>query len=275
MVSVSQGFVINPGECIGGGFSHVSHPSGLEIVYAGKKIGNVDPRFKDHEGDEAFLGNRAALHAELGRYAGRSYQGAVYIAPQLSDRIVNITKGDLSGPDIACDGLMTDEVDVPLSLNTADCLQLALTGISKNGNRALALIHVGRQGTDLGIHTQAVEKFEEDYGVTPDKVDCFVGPSIRTNSYVFTPELAEELFSSPEWSSYKYVRSLEDGQQVVGIDLVSRAIKDLWKLGVPILGTRTSAINVAANPSFFSHVRREKGGQTEANGRNPFAAVLV
>jgi len=75
----------------------------------------------------------------------------------------------------ACDGLLTNDVKVPLAIFVADCLPLY---IYDRENKAIGLIHAGKKGTQLQIAKEALRSMKKEYKTNPENCIAFLGPAI-------------------------------------------------------------------------------------------------
>lgn len=78
------------------------------------------------------------------------------------------------------DGLLTNCEGVLLGVYVADCAAVYLAD-AKTG--ALALLHSGKKGTELGITERAVAKMEETFGTRREDLRAAVSPCIRPPHY--------------------------------------------------------------------------------------------
>ncbi len=81
---------------------------------------------------------------------------------------------------LGVDGLMTSEQGVYLGIYVADCCAVFLVDIE---NRACALLHSGKCGTELEIVPQAIERMRSHYGTKPGKLIAQLSPCIRPPWY--------------------------------------------------------------------------------------------
>jgi copper oxidase (laccase) domain-containing protein len=79
-----------------------------------------------------------------------------------------------------CDGLMTAAADEPLGIYVADC---GAVWLADRKTRAVALLHSGKKGTELGILPAAVEAMGRAYGTRPGDLVAVLGPCIRPPHY--------------------------------------------------------------------------------------------
>lgn len=87
----------------------------------------------------------------------------------------------------ACDGLITDEPDVPLLLRFADCVPILLYDPL---HRAIGLAHAGWRGTVAGMARAVVRAMVEAFGSRPGDLVAALGPAIGPCCYEIGPEVA-------------------------------------------------------------------------------------
>jgi copper oxidase (laccase) domain-containing protein len=90
------------------------------------------------------------------------------------------------------DGLVTKQVGVALGIYVADC---AAVFLADRVTGALALVHSGKKGTDLGIAGQTVERMGREAGTRPADLEVAISPCIRPPHYEedFLKALEEQL----------------------------------------------------------------------------------
>ena len=93
----------------------------------------------------------------------------------------------VSRPGVAgeADGLVTEEVDLPLAVRTADCVPVVI-----HAESAVAVVHAGWRGLAAGVLTHALAELTED-GDRP--VRAAIGPSIGPCCYEVGIEVIEAL----------------------------------------------------------------------------------
>lgn len=114
----------------------------------------------------------------------------VVYAPQIHSDIVR--RVDAPGVKEACDGFITDAHGILLMVRIADCMPILMLGEKVSGEPVVAAIHAGWRGTAAGIAQSAVRQFA-NYGVTPDKIKCALGPSIRRCCYSVGEDMKREV----------------------------------------------------------------------------------
>jgi hypothetical protein len=78
------------------------------------------------------------------------------------------------------DGLITNLSDQLLAIYVADCAAIYL---ADPVNRAIALLHSGKKGTEQNILGTAIEKMIATYNTNPADLVCVVSPCIRPPDY--------------------------------------------------------------------------------------------
>lgn len=146
-----------------------------------------------------------------------------------------VTKAD-GGTRPEVDGLITKEPGVILTVLTADCIPLMLTGEDKIG-----LIHVSRHNVG-----EIVQKARFLMG---KNLKAMIGPSIYKESFVF--ELRRELDKS--WD--QFLTKVGDKYQV---DLVGRTMFELGEMQVEV-----SNVDTAKDVKYFSHYRSMRTGEED------------
>jgi YfiH family protein len=136
-----------------------------------------------HVGDDTshVTKNREVLAAQFG-YSPHSF----YFMTQVHGADVAVID-EKSSPEIVptVDALFTMTPGKVLVTLIADCIPLLL-----RSDRAVAAVHVGRQGLVRGAFESALEVFQS-HGISPEEIQAELGPSICGQCY----EVDEEMFS--------------------------------------------------------------------------------
>ncbi|WP_296645287.1 peptidoglycan editing factor PgeF [Romboutsia sp. 13368] len=129
---------------------------------------------------------------------------------QIHSDIVNKIDENNIGIKLEGDALITNVVNVPLLIFTADCVPIAI--IDKK-NKAIGLAHAGWRGTFERIAKKTIEKMNKYYNTNSNDLVCIIGPSIGPCCYEVSKELIEkfnmnftnstEKFYTIEWDKYK------------------------------------------------------------------------
>lgn len=88
----------------------------------------------------------------------------------------NTSRGNLQG----IDALITNLVDCPIAVRTADCVPILLYDPVR---KVVAAVHSGWRGTVLRIVNKVIVKMNESFGSNPNDLYAVIGPSICVNSF--------------------------------------------------------------------------------------------
>lgn len=91
-----------------------------------------------------------------------------------------------------CDGLITNESQVPLTMNFADCTPLLLVDPV---HHAIAVSHGGWRGTAGNIGKVTLQKMADTYGTQAGDVLAAIGPAIGGCCFEVGPEVIEQFRS--------------------------------------------------------------------------------
>jgi copper oxidase (laccase) domain-containing protein len=224
--------------------------------------GNMAHRYGD--ADEVNV-SRAKFLAALGLTPADCVRLAV--TEGTADRI-RVVGRDLAGrsmdggdPDFYCDAFITDEPGLALWLLVADCLPIIFFDPQ---TPRIALAHCGFVSTDLRLAAKVVAKLQQ-LGSNPADLQVVIGPGIQAKSYIFDNSHMKS--TGPEWKSFL----THPDPTHTAIDLFAYNLAQLTGAGVPESQIHVSAVDVATDPDFFSHVRSWRTGEPE--GR--FAVLIA
>ena len=85
-----------------------------------------------------------------------------------------------------CDGLITNEKNLPLMVMVADCIPILLHD-KKEG--VIAALHAGRNSTFLKIVQVALDIMKNNFGCKGENIEALMGPSIQKCCYEVNDEL--------------------------------------------------------------------------------------
>ena len=221
--------------------------------------------------DPAVVGrNRARVAALAGAAAfvlGKQVHGK---------RVAVVPEGYSGGAFDDTDALITNAVQTPLAVLTADCAAVFLFDPE---HRAIGIAHAGWRGTVAGIAALTVARMGDEFGSDPADLVAGIGPSIGPCCYEVgtevidafadaNVEMADEVLVDPDLASAGSFRaSVNEGRKHL----------DLWRANELMLvaaGLREDAIEISRlctacrRDLFYSH-RAEKG----VTGR--FAGVIA
>ena len=144
-------------------FGGISHGQGLETLNLSSN-GNA----------EEVAENRRRFAAALGSTPARMFS-----AQQIhSATVETVTSADL-GRDFACDGFVTAERGLLLTVKTADCVPILLCD---EGAGVIAAVHAGWRGTVAGIACEAIKAMTA-LGASPSRIVAAIGPCIHRECY--------------------------------------------------------------------------------------------
>ena len=104
-----------------------------------------------------------------------------------SDRIFKASRALLADPPEG-DGWVSAEPELPVAIQTADCLPVLLVDPQQ---RVVAAVHAGWRGTIQRIAAKAVHRMQTDFGSRPSRCLAVVGPAIRRCCYEVGEEVVE------------------------------------------------------------------------------------
>ena len=160
-----------------------------------------------------------------------------------------------AGPHLVgtCDALLTTEPWTALTVRTADCLPIALSG-----GGAVAMVHAGWRGLAADVLGTAVGRMRTEFGVAPAEVRAVVGVGVGPCHYLVGKEVFKALARHPVEG---------DGWRGNGsVDLARWAKGRLLALGVRPDAAQVLPGCTACSPSHHSYRRdgRHAGRQWSA-----------
>lgn len=87
------------------------------------------------------------------------------------------------------DGLVTDRERIAIGVRVADCVPVFLFDANA---RAVGIVHAGRQGTQDGITTAAVQMMQITFGSKPYDLHALIGPSAGPCCYQVNEQMVAE-----------------------------------------------------------------------------------
>ncbi len=154
-------------------------------VTADKLLGSLDLGAGN---GEDVVENRRRFASALGSDISRMFS-----AKQIhSDRVVSVTKENI-GQQFECDGFVTAERGLLLTVKVADCVPILLEDAK---NKVIAAVHAGWRGTVLGIAEKAVCEMES-LGAKRADITAAIGPSIHHCCYEVDDPFVSAVRESP------------------------------------------------------------------------------
>jgi purine-nucleoside/S-methyl-5'-thioadenosine phosphorylase / adenosine deaminase len=176
-----------------------------------------------------------------------------------SDRVFKASRPLLTDPPQG-DGWVTDEPDLLVAIQTADCLPVLLVDPEQ---RVVAAVHAGWRGTLQRITAKAVHRMQTDFGSRPGNCLAVVGPAIRRCCYEVGDEVVEAFTKEFERSASFFsetprAKATRANSQCV--DLAEACRSQLLDAGMVAENIVTDAPCTACERErFFSH--RANAGQ--------------
>ncbi len=159
------------------------------------------------------------------------------------------------------DGMVTDQVGVPLAMRFADCTPVMLYDRVQH---VIGIAHAGWRGTVRGAAVSALRAMQSAFGTRPQDVQAGIGPSIGPERYQVGEEVVEavrETFGHTEG----LIRRAADGSAYLDLWAANRlALERAGVTDVEVAGICTAV----RTDEFYSH--RAENGRT---GR--FGAVIA
>ena len=154
---------------------------GILSLFTNKEDGNLAYHVNDLK--ENVDSNRKKL-AKNNNY---KYEDLVYMQ-QVHGNNVEIVNSKSSKLIHNCDGLITNEKNLPLMVMVADCIPILLFD---DKNNVISALHAGRNSTFLKIVEIAIKKMIANFDTKPKNIKAILGPSIQKCCYEVSNELLE------------------------------------------------------------------------------------
>jgi YfiH family protein len=174
--------------------THVPHAfstrrGGVSTAYRREESGAGEMNLGLTESDEPanVLENRRLLLAAAGG-AGRRLVTLKQIHSNLTRRV---TRADAERV-MRADGLMTDDPEVMLGIETADCVPVL---VRDRRTHAVAAFHAGWRGTLKRIVEGGIGKMQLEFGSRPEELEAAIGPAIGACCYAVGEEVRSEFLS--------------------------------------------------------------------------------
>ncbi len=174
--------------------THVPHAfstrrGGVSIAYRREESAAGEMNLGLTEADERanVLENRRLLLAAAGG-EGRALVTLKQIHSNLTRRV---TRADAERV-MRADGLMTDDPEVMLGIQTADCVPVL---VRDRRTHAVAAFHAGWRGTLKRIVEGGIGKMRLEFGSRPAELEAAIGPAIGACCYAVGEEVRSEFLS--------------------------------------------------------------------------------
>ncbi len=143
------------------------------------------------------------------------------------------------------DALITDLIECPIGVHTADCVPLLLYDPDE---KVVAAVHSGWRGTVLHIVNKTISIMSQRYGTKVENIKAIIGPSIGPDSFQVREDVIEK-FTAAGFPMQKI--------------LLSKTLKttrcyyiDLWKANQYLLemeGVKPESIFITGICSYLNH----------------------
>ena len=193
--------------------------------------------------------NRRRFASALGSDVSR-----IFTAKQIhSDRVICVTSENI-GQQFECDGFVTAERGLLLTVKVADCVPILM---EDRKNKVIAAVHAGWRGTVLGIAQKAVREMER-LGAKADNITAVIGPSIHSCCYEVDEPFVQAVKASPcaETVLHYILPSDKEGKYFADLQGMNRAILNLCGVHDISVSTLCTCCN---KEWLFSH--RGSGGR--------------
>lgn len=177
-------------------------------------------------------------------------QDVVQMSQVHGNNVAIATSGDLGTKILDCDGLITNNPKVTLSIRVADCLPIFIYD-PKSGARGL--VHAGWRGLEKEIIKMAIQKMKDKWKIEPEKLNVYIGPHICQKHYEVGPELIEKF--------KKYRSAIKKTKGKAFIDLATVAKTQLINLGVNAKNIKIDKTCTLENKKLFSYRRNKSKGR--------------
>lgn len=163
------------------------------------------------------------------------------------NRVVVVDKSDDGKTIENCDGLITKDPGITLSVHVADCLPILLS--DKKGGVA-GIIHAGWRGLDSKIIGKAVNIIESKFKINGSELMVYIGAHICQKHYEVKSDVSEK------FSTYVKGRCLDGSRTFLDLGEVARL--QLLALGVKNKNITIDPTCTFEDKHLFSYRRGDK-----------------
>lgn len=217
-----------------------------------------------HRGDKP--ANVLENYRRLGEAVGFDPKRTVFTKQIHSDIIERVGVSDcgrglIVSVENGCDGLVTNEPEVVLTVFSADCTPILLYDpVAK----AVGAVHAGWRGTAAAIAAKAVERMAAEFGSKPENIRAAIGPCISQCCFETDRDVPEAMLNAFGDAAKEAIR--ETGSKYY-VNLKALNALALTRAGVRQIDIATEC--TACEPErFWSHRR-------VGNRRGSLAAMIL
>lgn len=163
---------------------------------------------------------------------------------------------DSESPWPAADILATDDPNVALAVQVADCVPLLM---ADRRSGAVAAVHAGWRGTAAGAAPAAVATLAREFGTRPEHLVVAQGPSIGPCCYVVGEELIDA-FRAAGFAKEIDSWFVRDQAGTLRLDLWAANRDQLVACGVAAKAIHGAGLCTASHPEWFASYRRDGPG---------------
>ncbi len=190
----------------------------------------------------------------LSEQLGFTFTGAVNIRQVHGNKVIFVSKGGTYvSPEVLeeADGILTDAVNLPIVIRTADCVPIFLYD---QDQRRIGLLHAGWKGTQRQILLEGLKLI----GAHPENVKIAFGPAIRECCYKIGAGVLNYFPKNAIQKKGEYYLDLVKVNRVQAIDY-----------GIREENITDCKVCTCCDESYFSHRREGEGA-----GRNVSLMML-
>lgn len=168
-------------------------------------------------------------------------------------------RGD--GAPVIADGILTDEIGLPLVTTFADCVPLFFVDKIK---KVAGVAHAGWRGTFAGIAVKVIEKMIEDYNSNPHDILAGIGPGIGRCCFEVGDEVASLFFK--KYGGWKDLAVNISNTNKWKVDLIRLNKRLLMNCGLEENNISIANLCTACREDLFFSYRRDgkKSGRMAA-----------
>ena len=153
----------------------------------------------------------------------------------------------------ACDGLVTSEKNLILTITAADCLPIYFFNKEK---KVIGLVHAGWKGVLLNISKEVIKVFKKRFDIEARDVRVYIGPHIKKCHF--------EVGKKDINKFRKYKETIQKRKEKYFVDLTQIAICQLKEAGVNKKNIKVSPHCTYCEGKKYYSFRRDKPDEVEA-----------
>lgn len=115
-----------------------------------------------------------------------------------------------------CDALITNEHDLPLLIQVADCAPIVIVDPI---NKVLAVVHAGWRSAVASITSKTIEVMRDHFNCEPGNVRCGIGPCLCTSCFEVGEDVTGEVESTTIARNPKWPKPHLDLRKLIQLDL--------------------------------------------------------